>query len=80
MIRIAMWAGPRNLSTAMMRSFGSRSMSGARIDIGLRAAVFDWIQAGARGRDQDGNLASDVLFRDQLESERFQRYLVEPPP
>jgi hypothetical protein len=23
--RIAMWAGPRNLSTAMMRSFGSRS-------------------------------------------------------
>ena len=25
MIRIAMWSGPRNLSTAMMRSFGSRS-------------------------------------------------------
>ena len=24
-IRIAMWSGPRNLSTAMMRSFGSRS-------------------------------------------------------
>ena len=24
-IRIAMWAGPRNLSTAMMRSFGSRA-------------------------------------------------------
>ena len=23
-IRIAMWSGPRNLSTAMMRSFGSR--------------------------------------------------------
>lgn len=27
MIRIAMWSGPRNLSTAMMRSFGSRSDS-----------------------------------------------------
>ena len=24
-LRIAMWSGPRNLSTAMMRSFGSRS-------------------------------------------------------
>ncbi len=24
MIRIAMWSGPRNISTAMMRSFGSR--------------------------------------------------------
>ena len=24
-IRIAMWSGPRNISTAMMRSFGSRS-------------------------------------------------------
>lgn len=55
------------------------SMSGARIDIGLRAAVFDWIRAGARGRDQDGNLASDVLFRDQVESERFQQFLPEPP-
>jgi hypothetical protein len=25
MLRIAMWSGPRNLSTAMMRSFGSRA-------------------------------------------------------
>ena len=25
MIRIAMWSGPRNISTAMMRSWGSRS-------------------------------------------------------
>ena len=24
-IRIAMWSGPRNISTAMMRSFSSRS-------------------------------------------------------
>lgn len=24
-IRIAMWSGPRNISTAMMRSFGARS-------------------------------------------------------
>ena len=23
-VRIAMWSGPRNLSTAMMRSFGNR--------------------------------------------------------
>ena len=25
MIRIAMWSGPRNISTAMMRSWGSRA-------------------------------------------------------
>ncbi|MEM6355945.1 MAG: HAD family hydrolase, partial [Pseudomonadota bacterium] len=24
-MRIVMWSGPRNLSTAMMRSFGARS-------------------------------------------------------
>ena len=24
-LRIAMWSGPRNLSTAMMRSFGNRA-------------------------------------------------------
>ena len=24
-VRIAMWSGPRNISTAMMRSFGSRA-------------------------------------------------------
>ncbi len=56
------------------------SMDGNRIDISLRALVYDWIVAGARGADQDGNLASDVLFRDQFESMRFQRYLQEPPP
>jgi hypothetical protein len=51
-----------------------------RVARGLRAAVYDWIQQGARGFDEDGTPYSDVLFRDQIESDRLQRNLVAPPP
>ena len=41
-LRIAMWSGPRNLSTAMMRSFSSRpDTAGARIDPDPGVAGFD---------------------------------------
>lgn len=51
-----------------------------RIARPLRALVYDWIQQGARGFDEDGNPYSDVLFRDQVESDRLQRLLADPPP
>jgi hypothetical protein len=41
--------------------------------------VYDWIQQGARGFDEDGNPYSDIVFRDQVESDRFQRLLATPP-
>ena len=37
-IRIAMWSGPRNLSTAMMRSFGNRTDTAGVIDEPFYAA------------------------------------------
>ncbi|MBE1877697.1 HAD family hydrolase [Myceligenerans pegani] len=39
-LRIAMWSGPRNLSTAMMRSFGNRPDTSA-VDEPLYAAYLD---------------------------------------
>ena len=36
--RIAMWSGPRNLSTAMMRSFGNRADCAAVLDEPFYAA------------------------------------------
>jgi hypothetical protein len=50
-----------------------------RIRRDLRAMVYDWIQQGARGFDEDGNPYSDIVFRDQVESDRFQRLLAAPP-
>lgn len=52
------------------------SMSGTgRIDIQLRALIYDWIEEGARGFDEDQNPVSDVLFRAPFESQRFQKGL-----
>lgn len=53
-----------------------------RISRSLRAMLFDWIEQGARGFDADGNPYSDVLFRDQLESQRRQNACMSlsPPP
>ncbi len=55
------------------------SMAGNRIDIALRARIYDWIAEGARGVDEDGNPVSDILFLDQIESDRLQRGLLPPP-
>ncbi|MFO0043765.1 MAG: hypothetical protein ACK55W_17880 [Pseudomonadota bacterium] len=51
-----------------------------RIARPLRALVYDWIQQGARGFDEDGTPYSDILFRDQAEGTRLQRLLTTPPP
>jgi hypothetical protein len=51
-----------------------------RIARPLRAMVYDWIAQGARGVDGDGNPISDVLFRDQVESLRFQTNVSPPTP
>jgi hypothetical protein len=56
------------------------SMAGNRIDIALRARVYDWIAEGARGADEDGNPVSDIIYLDQIESDRLQRGLIPPPP
>jgi hypothetical protein len=56
------------------------SMTGTRIDIVLRARVYDWIAEGAKGNDEDGNPVSPVIFRDGVEGARFQRALAAPPP
>lgn len=50
-----------------------------RIPRRLRALVYDWIQQGARGYDVDGNPYSQTVFRDSLESSRFQRNLAASP-
>jgi hypothetical protein len=51
-----------------------------RIRRDFRAMVYDWIQQGARGFDEDRNPYSDIVFRDQVESVRYQRLLANPPP
>jgi len=58
----------------------SAAGTAGRIAIRLRAMVYDWIEQGARGFDQDGFPLSDIVFRDHLESTRVQRNLVAPPP
>jgi hypothetical protein len=51
MIRIAMWSGPRNISTAMMRSFGSRPDT-AVIDEPLYAHYLKVKGVAHPGRDE----------------------------
>lgn len=50
-VRIAMWSGPRNISTAMMRSFGSRSDT-AVTDEPLYAHYLKVTGVAHPGRDQ----------------------------
>lgn len=68
---------PPAIYPAMPPPVGEQSQ---RINRQLRAMVFDWIAQGARGFDEDGNPYTDVLYRDQMESLRFQRNLAVPPP
>lgn len=56
------------------------SMTGTRIDIVLRARIYDWIAEGAKGTDEDNNPISPVIFRDGIEGARFQRALASSPP
>lgn len=58
----------------------SASGTAGRISRNLRAMVYDWIEQGARGFNEDGFPLSDVVFRDQIEGTRSQRYLAVPQP
>lgn len=53
-------------------------MGSMRINRALRAMVYDWIEQGARGVDEDGNPISEIIFRDAYETQRFQGNLVAP--
>ena len=57
-VRIAMWSGPRNLSTALMRSFGNR----ARLR-GHRRAVLRRLSAAHRPRPSDARARSSRITR-----------------
>jgi hypothetical protein len=50
-------------------------LGGAQIPLAQRALVYDWIAQGARAFSVDGNPIGDTIFRDAMESERFQRSL-----
>lgn len=71
-VRIAMWSGPRNLSTAMMRSFGARSDT-AVADEPFYAAYL------AR-TDLDHPLRSEVLAAGETDPERVAAGLLGPVP
>ncbi len=40
-VRICMWSGPRNLSTALMRSFGNRSDCGVADEVAQAQPIYD---------------------------------------
>lgn len=50
-VRLAMWSGPRNISTAMMRSFGSRPAT-VVVDEPLYASYLDATGLDHPGRDE----------------------------
>jgi hypothetical protein len=51
-------------------------LGGAPIPPESRALVYDWIAQGARAVGLDGNPVSDVIFKDNFESQRFQQNLL----
>ena len=61
-IRIAMWSGPRNLSTAMMRSFGARS------DTGVMDEPFYAAYLALSGRDHP--MAAEVMAHHETDPGR----------
>lgn len=70
-IRIAMWSGPRNLSTAMMRSFGARADC-AVIDEPFYAA---YLAAGT-----DHPMKADVLATQERDPAKVEQTLLGPVP
>lgn len=71
-IRIAMWSGPRNLSTALMRSFGNRRDT-VVADEPLYAAYLD-----ATGVDHPGR--EEILARHERDPATVVRSLIGPVP
>jgi hypothetical protein len=71
-VRIAMWSGPRNISTAMMRSFGARSDT-AVCDEPLYACYL-----AATGAPHPG--AQEVIASQPTDWREVVRYLTGPVP
>jgi len=71
-IRIAMWSGPRNLSTAMMRSFGNRADC-AVIDEPFYACFLDLSGAKHPMRDE-------ILRRDETDWRKVAASISGAPP
>jgi hypothetical protein len=71
-VRIAMWSGPRNLSTAMMRSFG------ARADCGVWDEPFYAAYLAATGIDHP--MREAVLAHHESDPERIARACLGPAP
>ena len=82
-LRIAMWSGPRNLSTAMMRSFGTRGdctcvdepfyahyLAATGLDHPMRDAVM-------AGQPQDWRAARDVLMGPGAQPIQYQKHMVQ---
>jgi hypothetical protein len=71
-VRIAMWSGPRNLSTALMRSFGNRADC-AVVDEPFYAAFLSLSGAVHPMRD-------DILARHETDWRKVAAALAGPPP
>jgi len=71
-VRVAMWSGPRNLSTAMMRSFGNRRDIASVMDEPFYAAYLD-----ATGLDHP--MREEVLASQSRDWARVARACAEAP-
>lgn len=71
-VRIAMWSGPRNISTAMMRSWGNRP------DTFVCDEPFYAYYLKATGRDHPG--AAEVIARGETDSRKVIAQLTGPIP
>ena len=71
-VRIAMWSGPRNISTAMMRSFGNRG------DTAVCDEPFYGHYLKATGLDHPG--ADEVIAHHETDWENVVAFLIGPVP
>jgi Sulfotransferase domain len=71
--RIAMWSGPRNISTAMMRSFGSRSDTTV-MDEPLYARYLN------ANPDQNHPARNEIIAKGPLKLDEITASLTGPPP
>jgi hypothetical protein len=71
-VRIAMWSGPRNISTAMMRSWGNRP------DTFVCDEPFYAYYLKTTGREHPG--AAEVIARGETDSRKVIAHLIGPLP
>lgn len=70
-IRICMWSGPRNLSTAMMRSFGSRA------DTAVWDEPFFAPYLAVTGKDHPGR--AETLAAHETDADKVAKFCAQPP-